>query len=373
MRLTFFICFSVLLISHLLHAQHQQINLLAGSYTRSGGSEGIYIYSLDLSTGETGLRSAFQSDNPSFLVISPDRKFVYAVNELRDGEGAVVAFSYDEDEGTLTFLNKMLTQGGGPCHITIDRSGRYLFVSNYSGGTLNVFSVGSDGYLTDLVQAIVYEGSGPNEKRQTKPYIHSAFFSPDGKRLFVQDLGTDHMYVYDFDAVNVEMPLSPSIHHAVRSTPGGGPRHAAVAANGEHIYLLQELSAQVLVYEYTGDSFVAIQEIDTNIDGFEGANSGADIKFSPDGKYLYATNRGDANTIAIYSVDESTGRLTKVSNQSVLGEGPRNFNISPDGRFLIVGNLYSNEAVIFHRDIESGLLRDSGHRMNIGSPSCFVF
>lgn len=351
----------------------QQIDLFIGTYTNTGKSKGIYVYRFDTTTGIATPKSSVEAVNPSFLVRSVDGKFVYAVSENGEGKGAVNAFAYEEGSGTLTLLNTQLTQGDHPCHIATDRKGEYVIVSNYSGGNLSVFPIQADGRLGTIKQLIAYEGSGPDKRRQQSPHVHSAFFSPDEKRLYVQDLGTDNIFFYDYRPNDPNGPLIPAEPAFAKASPGGGPRHVAQSADGHYSYLVQEMTAKVKVYSQTDGKWEPIQEIGINEANFTGQDGAADIKLSPDGKFVYASNRGEANTLAIYRVDPSDGKLTKVGNQDVLGRGPRNFTLSPNGKFLLVANQNTDEVVVFARDLGTGLLNDTGHRIAIGAPVCLVF
>lgn len=351
----------------------QQVHLLVGTYTQSGKSEGIYVYQFDTETGAVEQVSSIASENPSFLTLSADRKYVYAANENGNGKGAVSAYAYDDRKGTLSFLNCQLTEGDNPCHVTIDSRGTHVIAANYSGGSLSVFPIGEGGRLDGMVQHIRYEGHGPNAQRQEAPHIHSSFFLPSESQLFVQDLGTDKIHVYDFHPDAAGMPLEAAAQPAISATPGGGPRHLTFSADGRFMYLVQEMAATVLAYGRKGGSWELMQELPVNEDGFDGNDGAADIKLSPDGRFLYASNRGDANTLAIYSVDSASGKLSKVGNQSTLGGSPRNFTISPNGKFLLVANQQSDEVVVFARNADTGLLRDTGQRIAVGSPVCLVF
>ncbi len=354
-------------------AQGQKINLLIGTYTHTGKSEGIYVYDFDTNTGKVTLKNQVTVVDPSFLTISPDRKFAYSVSELGEGKGALSAFAFDEQTGRLTLLNTQLTQSAGPCHVAINPGVNHAFVSNYSGGSLTVFPIHKDGKLGELVQLIQYEGSGPDKNRQQAPHVHSAFFSPDEKTVYVQDLGTDKINIYHYHPEHTDKPLTPAAQPVVKSAPGGGPRHIAPSSDGKYLYLVQEMTAHLMVYKQEEDRWVSIQEIAMNESGFTGKDGAADIKLSPDGKFLYASNRGDANTLAIYRVNTADGKLTKVGNQSVLGKGPRNFTLSPDGKFLLVANQNTDEVVVFARDANTGLLEDTGNRIAVGAPVCLVF
>ena len=367
------IIYCLLSLPTALFAQHQKISLLVGTYTNTGKSNGIYVYDFNPATGQATLKGNVASENPSFLSVSADRKYVYAVNENGDGKGAVSAYAFDEEAGQLRFLNQQLTQGDHPCHITTDASGTHVIVSNYSGGNISVFPIQQDGSLGPIKQLIQHKGSGPDRSRQQGPHVHSAFFSPDEKHVYVQDLGTDKVHIYDYRPESKDSPLVPAAQPFAEGTPGGGPRHIAQTADGRFIYLVQEMTAQVKVYQQENGKLQPIQEIAINEAGFSGRNGAADIKLSPDGRFGYASNRGDANTLAIYQVNATDGTLVKVGNQAVLGRSPRNFAISPDGRYLLVANQNTDEVVIFSRDLDTGLLKDTGSRIGVGAPVCLVF
>ncbi len=367
------ITFLTLAMPAMIFAQQGTLDLFVGTYTQSGNSKGIYVYAYDVATGKTKLKGEVATENPSFLAVSADGKHVYATNENGDGKGAVSAFAYDASTGKFAFLNQQLTQGDHPCHVVTDRAGTHVVVSNYSGGNVSIFPIQPDGSLGPIQQLIKHTGNGPDPNRQGAPHVHSAFFSPDEKRLYIQDLGIDKVMVYDYHPQSESNPLVPAVLPFAKSTAGGGPRHIAQSADGNRIYLVQEMSANVLVYELQGGKLGAIQEIGINEPGFNGKNGAADIHLSPDGKFLYASNRGDANTLAIYKVNSADGKLTKVGNQSVLGRGPRNFAISPDGKHLLVANQNSDEVIVFLRDTHTGLLKDTGNRIAVGAPVCLVF
>src|SRR5690606_20734743 len=209
-----------------------------------------------------------------------DGKYVYAANENGDGKGAASAYAYDRATGTLTLLNQQLTQGDAPCHVSTDRAGTHVIVSNYSGGNVSVFAIQEDGSLSPLKQLIQHTGSGPDKSRQQAPHVHSAFFTPDEKRIYVQDLGTDKIAIYDFQPRNADNPLVPSAQPFAKSSPGGGPRHVAQSADGSVVYLVQEMTANVMVYRQHGGQLETIQEVEMNEDGFSGQNGAADIRLS---------------------------------------------------------------------------------------------
>lgn len=357
----------------MIFAQHPPIDLLIGTYTNNGKSKGIYVYAFDPAAGSTALKNTKESKNPSFLTVSADRKYVYVANENGEGKGTASAYAYEGATGALTLLSQQETQGDGPCHVATDSRGTHVVVSNYAGGSVSVFPIERDGSLGPLKQLIQHQGTGPDKRRQQAPHVHSAFFTPDEKRVYVQDLGTDKINIYDFRPAEANNPLVPAAQPFVKSAPGGGPRHLAQSIDGSVVYLLQEMTAKIMVYRQQNGALSEIQEVEMNEADFAGQNGAADIKLSRDGKFLYASNRGDANTLAIYRVNASDGTLTKVGNQSVLGRGPRNFTISPDDKYLLVANQNTDEVVVFLRDTETGMLTDTGQRIVVPSPVCLVF
>lgn len=362
----------MILLPVVLKAQAKTMNVLIGTYTNTGKSKGIYVYSFDPASGKLSYKNEVAASDPSFLALSTDRKRLYAVNELSTGGGAVSAYNYHPDDGRLVLLNTKPTYGDSPCHVIVDQKDQHVVVSNYSGGSLTIFGIQPDGSLTEKVQLIKHEGSGPDKSRQEKPHVHSACLSPDGKFLLVQDLGTDLINVYPYEASNRNTPLSTEVNTA-KASPGSGPRHIAFSKNGKYVYLVQEMKGAVTVYAYNNGQLMSLQEISMLTPSFKGDVGAADIHLSPDGKYLYASNRGEANDIAMYAVNEQNGKLTHIGNQSVEGKGPRNFAISPDGKYLLVANQYTDEVIVFARDEKTGQLKGTGNRIEVGAPVCVLF
>lgn len=369
-KLTIWVCVLALMSCE---RQSEPLQIFVGTYTEAGKSEGIYVYDFNESSAKATLRSMVQTQNPSFVVRSPDGKFVYAVNELGDGRGSVSAFAFDTTSGELLALNTVPAMGDSPCHITIDQSARHIFISNYGGGNLSVYQLTDEGHIGELVQLINYSGQGPNPVRQNAPHIHSAFFNPTESHLFVQDLGTDSIHVYQYMPDSETNVLMPARSGSIATTAGGGPRHVSFSPDGNFVYLVQELTARVEVYAHENGKLNFVHDIAINEQGFAGNDGAAHVLVSPDGKHLYASNRGDANTIAIYAIQSTSGRLEKLANQPVGGSGPRNFNLTPDGQFLFVGNHQTDEIVVFARDKDNGLLTDTGGRIAVGAPVCIIF
>jgi 6-phosphogluconolactonase len=348
-----------------VHAQ--EFNLLIGTYT-SGKSEGLSVYKFNGLTGDAVLSSTIKTSNPSFLTVSPDQKFVYAVNE--DKPGSVSSFSFDKVSGKLKEINKQSSGGDHPCYITIDKTGKWVIVGNYSSGTVAVLAVKKDGSLDSAKQIIEHTGYSVNSERQTEPHVHATVLSKENNFLMVPDLGIDKIMIYPFNAKTGR--LDEANAGFVPSEPGAGPRHFDFHPSGKFGYLMEELTGTVSVYNYykKNGALEQVQTISAIPVDFMGAIGSADIHVSPDGKFLYCSNRGESNNIGIFSVDKKTGRLRLIGHQSVLGKTPRNFNFDPSGNFLLVANQNSDEIVIFKRDKDTGLLSDTGKRIAVGNPVC---
>jgi 6-phosphogluconolactonase len=353
-----------------LSAQSKENYLLVGTYTSSGKSEGVYVYKFNSETGDATPVSSAVTSNPSFLSVSPNEKFVYAVHEVdRTGNGgSISAFTFNKKKGKLDLINQEPSGGDHPCYVQVDKTGKWIFVANYTSGSLSVLPVNKKGGLGQATTAIQQTGSGPNKQRQEKPHVHCTVISPDNKWLFASDLGTDKVMIYSFDAKTGKLTEAKQPFYAAR--PGAGPRHFTFHPNGKYAYLTEELSGHVVVFNYKDGQLTETQRISTTPEAEVGFAGSADIHVSPDGRFLYATNRGDFNTIATYRVDSSTGHLSVISYQSVLGKAPRNFNFDPGSNFLLVANQDSDEIVIFKRDKETGVLTDSGKRIKVGMPVC---
>ena len=346
-----------------------QFYLFVGTYT-SEASEGIYVYKFDAETGETEyLSKAAGVANPSYLALSPDQKYLYAVNEIGDPDKASVSsFSIDEDSGSLTFLNKQLSGGGAPCYISVDATGEAVFVANYAGGSLAMLPVGKGGKLEKVKTTIQHKGSGINTARQAAPHVHCTYISPDNDRLFVADLGSNTITGYAFDAEEVMLDATAS--SVYEATPGAGPRHLTFHPNGEFAYLINELNGTVVAFTYDGERLSKMQQLSTLPEEYDGPISGADIHISPDGKFLYASNREDLNNIVIYSISQESGMLSKVGQHTSGGEHPRNFMIDPTGTYLLAANRDTDNIVVFKRDKTTGLLSETGIELKVSMPVC---
>ena len=359
------VMFSLLL---LLQAQlkAQEHYLLVGTYD-SPRSEGIHVYRFNHEGVATEI-SHTRVPNPSYLTTSADGRFVYAVLENADNGngGEVASFSFNKTTGELTLLNRQRSGGDHPCYIEIDKTGKWVFVANYSSGTLAVLPVRNDGSLGEAGTIIRHEGSGPDSTRQKSPHVHSTVISADNKWLLVSDLGTDKMMIYGFDAKTGS--LSPATKPSV-SWLRAGPRHIVFHPTNRYAYMIGELTGVIIAYHYSNGTLDPFQKAVTLENGDQRFPGSADICVSPDGKFLYASNRGEINSIAIFRIGKK-GSLTPVAYQSTLGKTPRNFNFDPSGKFLLAANQNSDEIVVFNRNNKSGLLTDTGKRIAIGKPVC---
>jgi 6-phosphogluconolactonase len=349
----------------------QKYYLFAGTYT-SGDSKGIYVYQFDAATGDIKPVSTIATENPSYLALSPTGNFLYAVNETNgDKPGGVSAFAFDRKTGQLQFLNKRASGGDDPCYVSVDNQRKWLMVANYNGGSLAALPILPDGYLGTVNQLIQHAGKGPDTSRQEKPHVHSVTFSPDNRFLIAADLGLDKLSVFRFNASASTQPLVPYPDSTVAAQPASGPRHISFYPGKPYVYLINEMGGAIDAFHYANGKFKAFQRITTIPEGYTGENVGsADIHVSPDARFLYASNRGDANNIVIYSIDKATGKLELKGFQSSLGKTPRNFIIDPEGKWLLVANQRSDNIVIFRIDPKTGLLTQTGEPVAIPSPVC---
>jgi 6-phosphogluconolactonase len=362
--MAFCISFSALFVSA------QNYYLFVGTYT-SGKSKGIYVFQFNSKTGEVQwVSNTDSSSNPSFLAVAPNGKYLYAVNETgREQPGHVSAYSFDKTKGELSFINKQLSGGDDPCFITTDPTGRWAVVANYSGGNLSALPINRDGSLAAYTQLIQHKGSSANKQRQEKAHVHSSFFSPDYQYILAPDLGTDKVMVYQFNA-SAKKPMQPAPVPFAASTPGSGPRHLAFHPSRKYAYLVEEMTGTVKVYAYNKGALSGLQTIATHPADFKGQPGSADIHVSPDGKFLYASNRGDENNLAIFSINPSSGRLTSVGYQPVQGAQPRNFMIDPTGKWLLVANQKTSNIVVYRRDLATGLLQPTLQQVEVPNPVC---
>jgi 6-phosphogluconolactonase len=348
-----------------------------GTYTEDGStSKGIYAYRFDSSTGAiTSLGLAARTINPSFLAVHPNHRFLYAVNEVQNyagqKSGAVSAFAIDRATGKLTFLNKVATKGGDPCYVTVDKTGKYVLVANYAGGSVTVFRVLDDGRLGEVSALVQHTGHGTNPQRQEAPHAHSVDLSPDNRFAVVDDLGLDETLVYKFDRATGSLALDPTV---ARADPGAGPRHFAFHPNSKFAYVINEMGSTVAAFSYDAGSggLRPLQTISTLPKTFSGENGAAEIAVHPSGKFLYASNRGH-DSIAVFAIDADKGTLTPVEDGSTKGQSPRHFEIAPGGSLLFDANEKSDNLVIFRIDPQTGRLAATGKVLEIAAPVCVKF
>ena len=361
----FFSVATFALITLLSQLSGQSYHLLVGTYTNTGKSEGIYSYQIDMQSNKITETSITKDVlNPSFLALTTDKKFVYSVNQ-NEKNSTISAFSFDN--GKLKFINKVDASGAGPCYISATE--KHVFTANYAGGSLCVFRRMEDGSLSELIQKIQHAGSSVNPERQKEPHVHQVIVSPDKKYLIVNDLGTDKVTVYKYNPSAISDILIPVDTLTVKL--GSGPRHATFSKDGKRLYLVQEIDGTVSVIEMKNGRLKLIQE--TTVIRTKGLIArAADIHLSPDERFLYVTNRGTANDISCFSVGKD-GKLTYVEQVSTKGDGPRNFAITPDGRYVMVAHQFTDNITIFKRDLKTGKLTDTGQQIKVGSPVCLVF
>lgn len=343
--------------------------IYVGTYSVRG-SEGIYVFDFDRKTGKlTKVQSVANAKSPSFLAIHPSGKFAYSVNEAAKDADGVNAYALDRTNGHLTLINQEASNGGAPCHISIDQTGKVAFVSNYSGGTFTVLPIKADGSLGKATTTLNYTGTGPNKQRQEKPHIHSATISPDNRFAYVSDLGTDKIYIYEIDKAAAS--VKPAQIPFVSVKPGSGPRHFAFHPNGQFAYGAEELTSSVAVFSVnkkTGALTLIEDNIKTLPADFTGSNSSADIHVDPKGRFLYQSNRGH-NSLAIFAIQKD-GKLKLTGNQPTGGKTPRNFMIDPKGEFLLAANQDTDNIVVFRIDQKTGQLTQVGEPVSVPAPVC---
>ena len=340
-------------------------DLLIGGYTTPDGNRGITVYRFYAETGRFAFLGEVETASPTFLCTSPDRKFVYSVNAVADG--SVSAFSFDHNTGSLKFINKQPSVGANPAHVVIDKEAKNVIVSNYGNGTLSVLPVNKDGSLAPATQTIIGEGSSIIPQRQAGPHIHSAIFSPDEKNVLYADLGTDKVSVAKYKAGKVPA-LTPEDVAFEKIKPGSGPRHMDFSTDGKFLYLVNEMGATVNSYAYNKGKITFIDSVGLASPGFTGRSSAADIHVSPDGRFLYATNRGTANELVVFGIDQASGKLHYITRYPT-GKEPRNFVIEPGGNFLLLAAQQDNTVNIYRIDKLTGLLVMLNVSINIPSPT----
>lgn len=362
--------------------QRAKYFVYVGTYTEEGSeSKGIYAYRFDSETGKLDpIGLVAETTNPSFLVVHPNHRFIYAVNEVSNYKGqksgAVSAFAIDRATGKLTLLNQVASRGGDPCYISLDKSGKHVLVANYGGGSVAVFPVLEDGRMGEASAFVQHSGHGTNPERQEAPHAHSIDVSPDNRFVLVDDLGLDHTLVYHFDSAKGSLAADNSKLSTMigKADPGAGPRHLAFHPNGKFVYVINEMQSAVSVFGYDAATGAPqrLQTISSLPKNFAGHDESAEIKVHPSGKFLYASNRGH-DSIAVFAIDQQKGTLTPVEYVFTKGTSPRNFEIAPSGKLLFAANEKSDNIMIFHINPQTGRLTPTGKVLQVVQPVCVIF
>jgi 6-phosphogluconolactonase len=350
-----------------------------GTYTNTGKSKGIYVSRLDPQTGTlSAAELAAESASPSFLAVHPTEKFLYAVNETNTlggrPTGGVSGFEIDRASGLLRALGEQSSEGAGPAHLSVDRDGHNVLVANYGGGSVVVLPIAKDGRLKSASHFVQHNGHSVDLQRQKEPHAHSITTDPSGRFVYAADLGLDLILIYQLDERKGLLKLNdpPSVHVA----PGSGPRHFSVHPSGRFGYVINEMSCTVTAFTRdmnTGElkelqTVSALPPKMTVQPGF----SGAELEVHPSGRYLYTSIRGH-NSIALFTIDQNSGRLTYVENTSTEGNTPRGFGVDPQGKYLLAGNQNSDSVVVFRIDAQTGKLTSTGRKIDVGAPVCIKF
>ena len=349
--------------------------VFVGTYTEGKHqSKGIYRFELNPASGELSHRAlAAEIQNPSFLAIRPDHKFLYAVGEVDNFNGkktgTVSALAINPKTGDLTLINQQSSRGPGPCHVSVDREGKHALAANYEGGSACVLPIRPDGGLEEATSEACHHGSSVNKQRQEAAHAHSINLDAANRFAFVADLGLDKVMIYRYDAEKGK--LTPNDPDSAAVTPGSGPRHFAFHPDGRHAYVINELASTVTAMDYDPEHGVlkAIQTVSTLPKDFKGENTTAEVQVHPSGKFLYGSNRGH-NSIAIFQIDTKTGKLTSAGRQGGDIKIPRNFGIDPSGKFLLVANQEGDSIVVFRIDPETGGLAPTGTKVEVPMPVC---
>jgi 6-phosphogluconolactonase len=349
-----------------------------GTYT-GPTSKGIYVSRLDLASGTLSTpQLAAETTSPSFLAARPQGDVLYAVNEIDKFQGkpagSVSAFTIDKKTGMLTLLNQQSSGGSGPAHLAVDRTGANVLVANYGGGSIEVLPVEKDGRLKTATAFVQHKGSSVDPERQKEPHAHYITVDPSNRLAYVADLGLDKILIYRFDAA--KGTLAPNEPASASVKPGSGPRHIAIDSKGRFAYVINEMSCTLTAFSRDGGNggLKELQTVSTLPQGQAVAAdySTAEVLVHPSGKFLYGSNRGH-DSIAVFAIDEQSGRLTLVQHESTQGKIPRGFGIDPSGAYLIVGNQKSDSVVVFRIDKNTGKLTPTGKPITVGAPVSVEF
>lgn len=347
------------------------LNLFIGTYTYGTGqskSNGIYWYSINLKNLTYSLVNSANTSNPSYLCIHPNKRYIYCVNE--NSPGSVSAFSIDTINKNLTLLNSVSSKGNSPCYISVSSDSRYAVVANYSSGNYSIFKILEEGKLSNALDVLQDNGKGPNTSRQEGPHAHMIDQNPQNLLFYGTDLGIDVLNIISIDTVNHKFTRYTN---AAKSASGSGPRHFAIHPIKNWLYLLHELNGTIEISNILPDgSLVRFQTVSTMPSDDTRYPGSADIHITPNGRFLYATNRGNVNNIAAFAIDENTGKLSLIDFYPCGGKTPRNFTIDPSGKYLLVANQDSNNVVIFQIS-DNGQLINTGVSIKVPMPVCLKF
>jgi 6-phosphogluconolactonase len=347
-----------------------------GTYTHHA-SKGIYLYRFWPSTGETlalGLPTATAS--PAWLIVHPTHRFLYAANEYGGGAepgNTISAYDMDTKTGKLKFLNRVSSKGVGPCHLTIDKTGKILVAANFGSGSVAAFPIRNDGSLGEASGFDQHHGSSIDPVRQAGPHAHSAIVSPDNRFVLVADIGLDRLYSYRLNPSTGS--LEPNDPPFAALHPGWGPRHLAFHPNGRYLYLISEMGSMITTFAYDAarGSVKELQTVSTLPEGFAGKSTAAEIQVDREGRFAYASNRGD-DSIGVFAIDESTGALSPIQHISTGGKTPRAFALDPTGKYLFAANQNSANIAILRVNLTTGRLTATGKVLTDSpEPSCVVF
>jgi 6-phosphogluconolactonase len=359
------------------NSKRSQYFAFIGTYTSKTDSKGIYSFHFDSSSGQlSSLALAATTQDPSFVTVASNDKYLYAVNELSEfggkKSGAVTSYLLDSKSGQLTQLNHVPSGGADPCYVSFNKSGKYLLVANYTGGSIAAFPVAPDGRIGAASAFVQHTGSGPNKERQEGPHAHYIAASADDRFVFVVDLGLDEVLVYRFDPAKGS--LTPNNPPFVELTPGAGPRHLAFHPNGKFAYVLSEVNSTVTAFAYDSrnGSFSTLKTLSTIPKDFTAHNDAAEIVVHPSGKFLYVSNRGH-DSITEFAIDAARGVLTLAGDFPTQGKTPRNFALDPTGKFLLAANQESNNIAVFRIDQSTGGLTATGQIAQVPAPVDIVF
>jgi 6-phosphogluconolactonase len=353
-----------------LNFYSQNTYVFVGSYNWDKNKKGIYVFKLDTITGKLKKITTVKNVlNPSYLTVSPNGNYIYACTDTKtQNAGSVSSFEFKPQNKTLTFINSQKSGGENPVYLSVHKNGKWLVNANYTEGSVAVHSLNEDGKISPIAQNFSYSEGSINKERQDRSHVHSSVFSPNYDFVFLPDLGADKIRCYQFDSLQNE-PLQETQYPSTPAILGSGPRHFVFHPNGKFAYCIEELTGTVSAYKYGNGKLESIQRIAAHSDAFiDGFNSG-DIHISPDGRFLYASNRGEENNIAVFSI-ENDGTLKTVGYQPTFGRTPRIFAMDSQGKFVIVSNQSTGNLVVFKRDSVTGLLKKSGNEMKVKNASC---